>query len=484
MNAGTRIFISRPPNQRPNTRNALPGSLPAAQHRPVPHLRGFRYLLAGLITAGVVLALTPIARAAPPDRLLDRIVAVVNQDVILESELDQAVQRARRNMQQRGHYSPPPHVLRKQVLKSLVLRRLQLNAAKKAGIHVSRSNVSSALQRIAGQNQMDSRQFQQALKSHGIALSEFRSHIRDELMIDKLRQKKMARLVRVSDSDINRYLHNQVTQGETDSVYHLSQILISIPPDADREKTQAASKKIRGLLKQIRGGASFYRLAISQSDGQQATNGGDLGWIHASAMPTFFAGVIPQLKIGEVSDVIRSASGFHLVKLDGIRGADHKPVTEYKARHILLKPNQVRPPEETRKQIRNLYQRLENGASFPQLARTYSDDSNTANAGGELGWRSKYRLPPEFGKQLKQLGSDEISKPFRTSEGWNIIKLQAKRKRDRTRELRRNQARRVLRRRKISQRYQTYLQTLRGKAYVHYMLDSDASAEEQSHSAA
>lgn len=440
-----------------------------------------RLYLPGFILFSLIVGLIPstpaLAQAAQP---LDRIVAVVNNGVVLQSELDNAVQQTRQSLQAQGRPLPPANTLRKRVLQTLVMRRLQLEVANRTGISVSSREVDSALQSIAQQNHMSMQQFQQAVKSEGMNYSQFRQRVHDELIIDKLRQQEVAKRVNVSEHEVNLYLQNQAARGKTDQSYHLSQILIAVPSTADSQQVKQARAKAQGLLKQIRHGASFSRLAISESDGQQAIKGGDLGWMQAGAMPTFFASVVPQMKPGQVSNIIRGPGGFHIVKLDGVRGGKREVVTEYHLLHIMLKPSQVRSEAQTQAQMENLYKQLKNGASFAKLARTYSDDSTSANQGGDLGWEPKQDFSQPFLSHVTQLSKGQISKPFRTPSGWHIVKMLGKRKRDKTEQMRREEARRELRRRKMNEQYQAYLRNLRAQAYIQYRLNNSSGIDQTS----
>jgi peptidyl-prolyl cis-trans isomerase SurA len=401
---------------------------------------------------------------------LDRIVAVVNKDVILQSELHKAVVQTRESLQAQGRPAPSADKLRHQVLHSLVMQHLQLQVANRMNITVSQKELDRALDSIATQNHMNKRQFSQAVQAEGLSYADFREHVRKQLKIDKLRNKEMAKHISVSDREIDLYLANQKARGNTNEAYHLSQILITVPENASPKQIQAARHKAKGLLEQIHGGASFSQLAIDHSDGQQALNGGDLGWMQAKALPTVFASVVPTLKVGQVSHTLRRPSGFHLVKMDDKRGTAAKMVAEYHVRNLLLKPSEVRNATQTRKQLEKIDQRLQEGAKFSKLAHIYSDDSASSHQGGNLGWKTADELAPALATHVKHLEPGQISKPFKTSRGWQIIQLVGKRQRNHTQELRRRQAREQIRRRKIGEQYQNYLRRLRDRAYIKYRL--------------
>jgi peptidyl-prolyl cis-trans isomerase SurA len=418
-----------------------------------------------------------IETAGAANQPLDTIVAVVNNDVILESQLHEAMQEAIGSLRNQHRRMPSEQALRKKVLQSLIMRHLQLQAAKREDIDVSRGEVDSAIQSIAQGNRITPQQLRRAVQSQGVPFAQFRQRVRDEVIIHKLRQKAVASRINVSSRDINLYLENQASRGKSDKVYHISQILVAVPENADSEQTEAARKKARDLLDQLHHGADFSSLAVKSSDGQRAVKGGDLGWLQADALPTFFASVVPHMESGDISDVIHSGGGFHIVKLDGVRSRQEKKVTQYHLQHIMLQPNKVRDAEKTKAQTEDLYEQLQEGASFAKLAETYSDDASSSSQGGDLGWHGAKSLPKPFMDHVTGLEKGQLSQPFHTDSGWHIVKMLGKRKHNTTQQQLRQEAREQIMRRRMTQEYQTYLRKLHNQAYIQLRLDNAPKAQ-------
>lgn len=415
----------------------------------------------------VVVCATP-ARAA---QMLDGVVAVVNNGVILKSELDAEVQRIEAGLRAQGRPLPPADILRKQVLDHLVMVHLQLQEAHSHGVTVSKEQVDSAVQSIATRNSLSMAQFRQALAAQGMNYSDFRKRIHDEMVIDQLRRQEVQSQITVSDRDVDLFLENQKTRADRNQSYHLEHILIAVPDGADSATLDKARAKARSLVQQIRAGADFAQLAISNSDGQQALKGGDLGWFKSGALPTIFREVVPGMKPGQVSDPIRSPGGFHIVKVVGVRGDDTDVVKVSHAEHILLRPNPQRNPEQTRQLAETLYQQLIGGSSFQDLARRYSDDDGSAAKGGDLGWQPAGTYVPGFERQLAALQPGQISQPFQTRFGWHIVKLLGRRGEPITDKMRRAQARQTIGERRAQDYYEQWLRRLRDEAYVEYRLN-------------
>lgn len=413
-------------------------------------------------------AWTPYAARA---QMLDRIVAVVNDDIVLQSELDNAIQIAQAQIHDRGLAPPPEDVLRSQVLERMILTRVQTDHAKDAGIRVEDRELNEVVNNIAQQNHLSQTDFQKELAQEGIEFSAFRNQIREQIIIQRLRQKEVASRVVITDQDVDLYLASNIANDNTE--YRLSHILISIPDGSGSDGREKARKRAADLLKRARGGEDFAQLAIANSDGQQALQGGDLDWRKGSNLPTLFAAIAPQMQIDQISDLIETPSGFNIIKLTGRRNDDARQVvTETKAEHILLQPNKLRDEDATRLQAQDLYQRLKNGADFAALARDFSDDPGSKNAGGDLGWTAPGVFAPEFQRQIDKLRPGELSEPFRTQFGWHIAKVLDRRTRDTTDENRRNRARQAIFERKEAEEYDAYVRRMRAEAYVEYRLNA------------
>lgn len=429
-----------------------------------------------LAAASLVLAFAAVAGEP-----LDRIIVVVNDGVILQSELDSAMQDARQQLKQRGIADPPGDVLRTQVLERLVLTKLQTQRAAEAGIKIDDRELNEVVTNVAAQNGMNLPQFAEAVKKDGGNYLAVREQIRDQVLISRLRQKEVDSRVSVTDQDVDLYLATEEPQDNVE--YRLSHILVAVPEGAKPEDRARARAKAEGLLKQLKDGADFAQLALANSDGQQALQGGDLDWRKATDLPSLFASTAAKLQKGEVSNVLEAGSGYHIIKLVDVRGGGNRStVTETHARHILLTPNAIRNEDQTSALARDLYDRIRKGADFAELAKQYSDDPGSKNAGGDLGFQPPGVFVPEFQIRLDQLKPGEVSPPFHTKFGWHVASVIERRTRDTTEESRRARARNAIGERKSAEEYDIWLRRLREEAYVEYRLKSDADAAKKTDS--
>ncbi len=410
--------------------------------------------------------LAPVGAAEP----LDAIVAVVNDDVVMASELERMVRRIRKELEQRGGEEPPEDQLNRQVLERLVLIKIQIQTARQTGIQVDDETLNRAMSNIAAENGMTLAQFRQAVQSEGYGFVQFREDIRNEILVTRLRQRQVDNLIHVSEREIDNYLATQARQEKIDGEYHLAEILIALPEDADSEAREAARDKAMAALKRLRSGEDFEQVAIAVSDDQDALEGGDLGWRKAGEIPAFYAGVATALREGEVSDLIESPNGYHIVKLLGVRGGGAGLITETHARHILIKPDDLVSAETARARLERLRDRILAGEDFAGLARLNSADKQSAAKGGDLGWVGPGDLVPKFEDAMTALTPGGVSEPFETDFGWHIVQVLERRRRDNTAEAMRTQAREAIRRRKGEEERQAWLRRLRDEAYVEYRL--------------
>ena len=422
-----------------------------------------------LLLAAMLAVAAPLRAVHADEQMLDRIVAVVNDDVILESELQRATKLAIAQIEQHGYTAPPDDVLRSQVLERLIMTKLQVQQAQQSGIRIDDRELNEYVNAVAAQNHMSLAQFAETLKKQGVDFQTVREQIRDEALIQRLRQKEVDSRVVVTDQDIDLYLAGEAQNDNSE--YRLSTILVAVPDGASTDTREKARKKAEALDKRARDGEDFAQLAIANSDGQQALQGGDLGWRKAGNLPTLFAPLVERMSDGEVSDVLESPSGFSIIKLTGRRSDDARQmVTETHAEHILLKPNKIRDEDATRLQAFDLYDRIKGGADFEALAKQYSDDTGSKASGGDLGWQQPGVFDPDFQHKLDQLKPGEVSTPFRTQFGWHIAKVLARRTRDMTEQSRRNKAHQAIFERKDAEEYDAWLRRLRAEAYVEYRL--------------
>lgn len=431
----------------------------------------FKSLVAPLMALCALLIL-PVSAGA---EVLDRIVAVVNNGVVLQSELDGAIHDAVRQIKSRGIAAPDDSELRAQVLDRLILTRIQTQRAQQAGVRIDDRELNEVLGNIAKQNNMTVAEFTKMVQSDGMDIQNLREQLRDEVLISRLKQHEVDSRLVVTDQDIDLYLANQGDEDDTE--YRLSHILVAIPDAASAEERAKRRAKADDVLRKLRKGGDFAQLAISQSDGQQALQGGDLDWRKGGDLPALFATAAAKLKQDQVSDILETTSGYHILKLTGVRGGTpRQSVVEAHSQHILLQNTALRDEDQSRVQARDLYDRIKKGEDFDKLAKEFSDDPGSKNSGGDLGWQPPGTFVPEFQLRLDQMQPGEVSTPFRSQFGWHVVKLLERRTRDTTEESRRARARQAIMQRKSAEEYDVWLRRLRAEAYVEYRLSSDAKA--------
>ncbi|OUR70962.1 molecular chaperone SurA [Methylophaga sp. 41_12_T18] len=399
---------------------------------------------------------------------LDRIIAVVNDDVILESELRSMERNVRQQLRKRDAAVPPSDVMHKQVLERLLIQRLQIQKANKVGVRVGDDALNAALRQIAGNNGLTLREFRDVLEKDNYDFSEFRESIREDMIISRLRKSQVEDRVVVSDREIDNFLATQVSQGGAETVFNLQHILISMPEAAEPEQVQEAQQKLEKVQQLLESGADFTEVAAGYSDGQNALEGGDLGWRKQGELPSLFAEAVPSLTVGEVSDVIRSGSGFHLVKVADVKSEETHLVKQTLASHILLKTNELTTDDDAELRLQKLRERVINGADFAELARANSDDTGSAIEGGSLGWASPGVMVPEFEEKMDALADGQVSEVFKSRFGWHMIKVFERREQNMAEEFKRNKARAQIRQRKITENMERWLREMRDEAYVEY----------------
>jgi peptidyl-prolyl cis-trans isomerase SurA len=422
----------------------------------------------------VLLAMTPIlssAAVAAEDGEIDRIVAVVDDDVILESELTEQMRAVQQQLSRQSTEAPPENVLRRQVLERMVVTKLQLQVAARNNLKVDDDALNKAVANIAAQNGVSLQQFRAVLEREGYDYATFRETIRDQMTVTMLQQRQVNNLVTITDQEVDNYVAGMEKLGEEGDEYHLAHILIATPEAASPDQVRDARAKVEQVIAELGKGADFRKLAVAVSQGQQALEGGDLGWRTAAQIPSMFIDLVKQLQVGQVSEPVRSPSGFHLVKLIDKRGIDKHLVTQYHVRHILLKPNELLSDDEVRIRIDQLQQRIEGGEDFATLARSHSEDVASASKGGDLGWAAAGDLVPQFVEVMVKQPLNSVSAPFRTQYGWHILQVDGKREHDDTDEYKRNRAREMIRKRKSEEELEIWLHRLRDEAYVEYRLD-------------
>jgi peptidyl-prolyl cis-trans isomerase SurA len=418
-----------------------------------------------LLLSALALGLAAAARAEP----IDRIVAIVNDSVVLQSELDRQLQFSRKQLADRRIAAPPEDVLRAQVLERLVLTRVQTQRAQEVGIRVDDRELNEVLASIAAQNRMTPDAFAAAVRKEGMDFLALREQVRDEVTIQRLRAREVEHRVLVTDQDISLFLANQARLDKSE--YRLSHILVAVPdgaPAAERAKARARAEE---LLQRVQAGEDFAQIAIAHSDGQQALAGGDLDWRGGDALPELFAGVVHTLQRGQVAPLLENASGFHIVRLSDVRGGpERKSITETRAQHVLLAPNALRSEEQSKQAARQVYERVKKGEDLGAIARQLSDDAASKADGGDLGWQPAGVFAPEFESAIQALAPGQVAAPFRSPFGWHVAKVIERRTRDATDETRRARARAAIQNRKTAEEYDMWLRRLRAEAYVEIRL--------------
>ena len=401
-------------------------------------------------------------------RELDRIAAVVDDDIIMESELLERAAQIRARMRQQGQQAPPTESLLEQVLERMIVESIELQTADRAGIRVSDNQINDTLANIARQNNMTSSQFRESVLEEGISWPGLRDQIRREMIVNQLRQRRVASRIKVSDQDIENFLNSEIAKTNLAPDFRLGHILIQTQPDSD---LNAVEEKALMVYKKATEGSDFGALAAQYSDSETALSGGDLGWRKAAQLPTLFSDTVLDMKQGQVAAPIRNSSGFHIIKVLELRGGTEQFVQQTKTRHILVKPNEIRSENETQKLINEIYEKLEaNKDEFESLAKTYSDDPGSALQGGDLGWVNPGTMVPEFEATMEKMEVGVVSKPFQTQFGWHVLQVEERRSQDMSEEFRRGRARQMLQRRKFDEELDGWLREIRQNAYVEVKL--------------
>ncbi len=429
---------------------------------PAAHL-----IAAALLAAGLLGAAT--AKAAPRD--IDRIVAVVNNAVITEYELKKRIEQVIRQLASQQTPAPPRRALEKQLLERMITERALLQIAEDTNIRFEGAALDRAVARIAQQNKLSPEEFRKALETEGTDFAAFREQIRSEMTIARLKEREVDNKIVVTDAEIDNFLANPALDANQQDEYNLAHILILAPEGASPEKLAELRVKAEKAQAELQAGTHFSQVSATYSDAQNALQGGSLGWRAEGQIPSLFATVVRTLKAGETSAVIQSPNGFHIVKLVDKRGKNVQMVVKQtRARHILVKTNEVVSDDDARNRLRLLKERIENGADFAELAKLHSDDLS-ANRGGELNWLNPGDTVPEFERAMDALKPGEVSNPVRSPFGWHLIQVQERRDQDVTQERKRLEARSALRERKAEEAFEDWVRQARDRAYVEYRLE-------------
>ncbi len=406
---------------------------------------------------------------------LDRIVAIVNDDVIMQSEFHTKLRAVHAQIAQQGSQPPPPAILERQVLDGLIQNQIQLQLAQRAGIKIDDETLNQTITEIAARNNVSLSEFKKILEQDGYHFDQFRETIRAEITLTQLRKRQVLNRIVVTDKEINNFLANEIMQDNLESEVRLAHLLLSLPTTATAEKIEQTKQIAIQIQKDLLAGGDFAALAKSTSDGNNAEAGGDLGWRKISAVPTLFTNYIPDMKKGDISEVIQSSSGFHIIKLIDVKndegGSDTNIVKQSQARHILIKTDALTTDQQAQEKLAQLKLRIAQGDSFDLLARGNSNDPMSAIEGGALGWRLVGELTPKFQQVMDSLEINQISEPFQTDFGWHIVQVLARRDFDNTQSVKRSKAQQAIYARKLNEAMQNWAQELRNEAYVEYRLN-------------
>ncbi|HMH17649.1 MAG TPA: peptidylprolyl isomerase [Burkholderiales bacterium] len=426
-----------------------------------------------LVAHGTALAQDVRPEEAARTRIvvIDRIVAVVNKEVITQYELAERMNRVLKDLERRGTSLPDRGEIQKQVLDRLVIEKVQLQFARETGLRVDDLELDRTLNRVAEGNKLSLTEFRQTLERDAIRFEVFREELRDEILMNRLRDREVTGKLTVSEGEIENFLSEQSERKELGTEYNLAHILVRVPEQASPEQLGARRARAEEALKRVKDGVDFAQLAATYSDAPDALQGGIMGWRSQDRLPELFVEALAKLKPGEVSDVLRSPAGFHVLKLVDLRGAGAPLMVEQAhVRHILVRTNELVSEDDAKRKLVNLRERIVNGVNFTELARLNSDDSS-ASRGGDLGWVYPGDTVPEFERAFTDLKPMEVSQPVKTPFGWHLIQLIERRTADMSSERRRIEARKALLERKGDEAYQEWLRQLRDRAYVELRLE-------------
>ncbi len=403
--------------------------------------------------------------------LLDRIAAVVNDGVVLKSELDEQVEQITSRLAKQRTELPPANVLQQQILERLVIQEVQLQRADRAGITISDEMLNNTLKGVAEQNQLTLDQLPRALEMQGINYAAYRESLRKEMTITMLRQRDVLARIIVTPREIDQFLEKEQGSLSENLEYNVSHILLSLPEAASPGQLEEVTARAQDIVRRAREGEDFAQLAVTYSNGQTALEGGQLGWRKGTQLPSFLSDLVGPMQPGQVSEPVRTPSGFHIVRLNETRGSEQQVmVNQIHARHILMTTNELQDDETVRQKLNALRQRILNGEDFAGLASTTSEDAQSATEGGDLGWQGPGTFVPEFEQVLEKLQDGEISEPFNTKYGWHIVQVLGRRVHDSTEEVRRLRAMVAIRESKADEETELWLRRLRDEAFIEYKM--------------
>ena len=424
------------------------------------------------LTIGLFLCLFYVEKIEAKIELLDRVVAVVDSGVVMESQLNQRVQDIIGRLRSDGIELPPKEVLEEQVLERLIIEEIQLQIGDQAGVKISDAELNRALSMIASENSMNLEQFKESLDVNNDSYVKLRDQVRKELIIQRVQRGKVGANIEISEQEIENFLNSEEGRSRLAEQYNVQQILLSVSSSAPENEVNLVKEKGADLIKRYKEGESFEKLAATYSSDQNALEGGSLGWRKSSELPTLFSDVVAKMKVGEVSELIRSGAGFHIIRLSEKRGDTVKFEDQTLVRHILIQSSEIRSENQTKELINDIYQEIIDGEDFKQLAMQHSEDPGSKMEGGDLGWSSPDSFDPAFEAVMNSVAIGEISKPFQSSFGWHILEVLDRRNEDISDEVRKNRAYSIIFNRKFEQELQRTLIELRSESYVDIKLNT------------
>jgi len=430
----------------------------------------------------VLLAVLAPLSAQAERKLLDQVVAIVDESVILQTELEARISTITSRLSAQGTALPPRQVLEERVLDQLITESIQMQMADRAGMRISDNELNETMANIAERNGMSLAQFENQLAAEGVSYNQAREQIRKEMLTSRVQQRQVGNRVRVTDREVENYLESLEARGGNNAQYRLAYIFVSVDDPSDEAEVEAAREKAERLRNEIASGRDFREVAVAESDASNALEGGDMGWRAEGQLPSLVAPVVPELPVGEPSEVLENNSGFHLVMVMDKRGGEQQQVIQqHRVRHILVRPSEATTDSQAETMIRDLYQQLENGASFSALAREYSDDPVSGSDGGNLGWVSPGQMVPAFEQAMLNADIGEFRGPFRSQFGWHILQVQERRQKDISGDVRDAEARQAIYRRKFETELQNWLQEIRDEAFIEFKGEyaKDETAEEE-----
>jgi peptidyl-prolyl cis-trans isomerase SurA len=426
----------------------------------------FRYLISTCLLATVA-AGAPAAELSTTGEMIDGIAAVVNEGVVLKSELERQTEVISQRALEQGLQLPPPDVLKEQVLERLVLEQIQLQRAERVGIQISDQMLNSAIAQVAEEAGVSFERLPELLAQDGVEYSEYRAEMRKQLTLDQLRRIDVTGRISVAPREIQQCIADLEDNVVVNSEYNLGHILISVPQSATSEQFKEAETEAQFVYQQLEAGEDFGELAVRYSDSETSLEGGDLGWRAGDQLPTIFSDIVGPMQPGDYSQPIRAISGYHIVKVNDVRGVNQKSeIEQMLIRHILITPNEIIDDETAKQRLADARERIEAGEDFGELAKLLSDDPASANTGGDMGWRGPGTFVPEFEEVANNLETGVVSQPFQTRFGWHILEVQDRRTYDNTEDLKESNCVQRVRNSKLADESELWVRRLRDEAYV------------------